>query len=299
MPRVSVLISAYYSSRTLRACLDSLREQTLRDFETIVVNSSPELETRAIVRDYPEARIVQSCERLFPHAAHNRGAELAAGAALAFIDPDCVARADWLEQLVGAQDAGHPIVAGLVLPRHDEPLPWTEHLVKFHMVLGLEARPCLIAPTTNACLSRGAWDRLGPLDEAWFAGDALLSRRAHANLVRPWFEPKAVVLHDYRADPPAFVRERYERGRDFASARLNHDAVSRTEALVLAAALPLRLTKAVALIAKNSVSAGAGHRLIGGLPLMVAAQAAWSVAETVDFGRYALTASRPAPARPV
>jgi CDP-glycerol glycerophosphotransferase len=40
-PAVSVIVAAYNSEDFLPRCLDSLENQTFRDFETIVVNSSP------------------------------------------------------------------------------------------------------------------------------------------------------------------------------------------------------------------------------------------------------------------
>jgi len=48
-PRASVIAPAYHSDATIHAFLDGLSGQTFRDFETIVVNSSPEGRTRTIV----------------------------------------------------------------------------------------------------------------------------------------------------------------------------------------------------------------------------------------------------------
>ncbi len=112
-PRVSVVIPTYYSSSTLEISLEALRRQRYRDFEVIVVNSSPEEETGRIVRErYPEVVFVQSPVRLYPHAARNEGIGRARGEVLVFTDPDCEPAPDWLERLVAACDGGTRVVVG-------------------------------------------------------------------------------------------------------------------------------------------------------------------------------------------
>ena len=50
-PQMSILIPAYYSEDTLAECLEALRQQRFRDFEVIVVNSSPGDRTRRLVEE--------------------------------------------------------------------------------------------------------------------------------------------------------------------------------------------------------------------------------------------------------
>jgi hypothetical protein len=77
-PFVSVIILAYYSAATLPSCLDALRGQTYRAFEVILINSSQETGTQALVcAHYPEVLFEQQTQRLLPHAARNCGAALA------------------------------------------------------------------------------------------------------------------------------------------------------------------------------------------------------------------------------
>src|ERR1700693_1391483 len=105
MPRVSVIIPAFCSTGTLPQCLARLREQRFRDFEVVLVNSSPEPATADLTRrHFPEARFEQSPVRLLPHAARNAGVRLAQGEILVFTDPDCYMHPDTLEQLVAAQE---------------------------------------------------------------------------------------------------------------------------------------------------------------------------------------------------
>src|SRR6185437_2346426 len=112
MPRVSVILPAYYSDATLRDCLQALRRQSFRDFETVLVNSSPEGSTAAIAAEFPEIRFIQNHTRLLPHAARNLGVEYAGGELLVFSDPDCAAHPDWLMHLVEAWKSGHAVAGG-------------------------------------------------------------------------------------------------------------------------------------------------------------------------------------------
>ena len=65
-PKASVIIPAYFSHKVIATCLQALRGQPFRDFETIVVNSSPEEDTRRLVtREFPEVLFEQSSTRLF------------------------------------------------------------------------------------------------------------------------------------------------------------------------------------------------------------------------------------------
>jgi len=51
-PVVSVIVPCYNSEKTISQTLDSLREQTLRDFEVIVVNDGANDNSTEIIRQY-------------------------------------------------------------------------------------------------------------------------------------------------------------------------------------------------------------------------------------------------------
>src|SRR5262249_36257245 len=151
-PAASVVVPAYHSASTIGDCLDGLARQGFRDFEVIVVNSSQEVETERVVREMlPSAIFEQSRVRLLPHAARNRGVELARGENLVFTDPDCIAEPDWLEALVAGSEAGHRIVCGAMALRQPSRFALAVHISKFSSWLpGLHAGPRAIAPTANA-----------------------------------------------------------------------------------------------------------------------------------------------------
>ena len=91
---VTVIIPTCDRPESLAACLASIRRQTFQPQEVIVVNDG----VSEVVAD--GVRIVKTAGRQGPATARSLGVEVAKTELVAFIDDDCQARADWLEQLV-------------------------------------------------------------------------------------------------------------------------------------------------------------------------------------------------------
>jgi glycosyltransferase involved in cell wall biosynthesis len=286
-PSVSVVVPAYHSDGTIGEALDGLRAQTFRDFEVVVVSSSEEDRTGRIVAErFPEARFEQSPVRLLPHAARNRGVELARGSLLAFTDPDCVAEPEWLERLVAASARGHGLVVGAMALRGGTAYERTVHLVKYaHWLPGSPEGPRTIAPTANALYTREVWDAVGPFRGDSFSSDTLHSWDAAARGFTPWFEPRAVVAHTHGGDLRSFLRERHSRGEDFARVRVKNERRSRAWAAAHLAAAPAIPFVELARLGRSAVRAGWGRDFVATAPLQLAANAAWALGEARAHAR--------------
>jgi glycosyltransferase involved in cell wall biosynthesis len=88
--RISVVIPVFNRSRTIRYCLDSVLNQSLRPFEVIVVDDCSTDDTAQIVREYcdPLVRCVVLEKNAGAQAARNRGIREAQGDWIAFQDSD-------------------------------------------------------------------------------------------------------------------------------------------------------------------------------------------------------------------
>jgi GT2 family glycosyltransferase len=125
-PRVSVVVATRDRVGRLRKLLDSLREQTVSDFEVIVVDDGSVRGTPELMRREREGEVeapplaLRDVRREVaggPSAARNDGWPLAEAPLVAFIDDDCVAQPGWLEALLAAADAAPgAIVQGRTLP---------------------------------------------------------------------------------------------------------------------------------------------------------------------------------------
>ena len=289
-PAVSVVIPAWNSGAVIEECLRALDGQEFRDFEAIVVNSTPGDETSELVRGaHPKVTLVEYGERLLPHAARNRGAERASGALLVFTDPDCRPRADWLSRMVEAHRGGHDAIVGAMEVASPCRAEHAVHLCKFsNLLAGLPPGERWIAPTANAAFSRGVWEEAGPFEGELFCGDALLSWRAGRLGICPWFAPAARVAHHHGTGARELWRERLQRGREFGRERARFEHWSRVRLALAAASLPMALLLCLARAARSALAAGWGGRFVASLPVHAVGQAGWCAGESLAWARLTL-----------
>jgi GT2 family glycosyltransferase len=294
---VSVTLAAYHSHDTLAACLESLQRQTFRDFEVVVVDSSPGDESARLVRErFPEVRFVHSAERLLPHAARNRGVAESRGRLLVFFDPDVYAQPDCVERLVAAyRECGEPVVGALDC--HGE--RWLDvgiHLCKFSKWLpGGAPRPVDMGPTAQLLVDRAAFDAVGGFRDDHFLADALFSWRLLATGYRLVFEPRAVVAHHHLSSLRGFLSERYRRGTQFAHLRSDWFGHSRRRDLLFAIASLglLRLPRIATLVFRHCRHAGRTGSFFATLPLWCAGHVASLLGEGRGHLARALRRVRP------
>ena len=212
-PRVSVIIPNWNGAKFLVTCLDSLRRQTYRDFETIVVdNASTDESVEMMRRDYPEVRQVCLPQNLGLTGGVNAGIREARGDILVLFNNDTEADEDWLKELVAALHA-HP-EAGMAATKmrlfdrrnvihsagdyyRTDGIPgnrgvWEEDTGQYDddvWVFG----PCGGA----AAYRRSVLDEIGLFDEDLFmyCEDVDMAWRAQLAGHRCIFAPKAIIYH--------------------------------------------------------------------------------------------------------
>lgn len=100
---VSVVTVSYNGGHLLSNLLDSLRRQTYRNFETVVVdNGSADGSVELLRSRYPEVRVLQQSENAGFAGGNNAGIRATKGPLVALINNDAVADPRWLEELVRA-----------------------------------------------------------------------------------------------------------------------------------------------------------------------------------------------------
>jgi len=111
-PLVSIVIPTYNSERTLPLCLESIKRQTYKNIEVIVVDNYSTDRTIEIVKRYG-ARVIQiRGERA---KAKNIGLRLARGKYILFIDSDMELTPRVIEKCVKLAES-NPRIAGIIIP---------------------------------------------------------------------------------------------------------------------------------------------------------------------------------------
>ena len=98
-PLVSVVIPAYNAAEHLAACLDALAATTYPMHEVIVVDDGSSDATAAVARARG-VTVVQLASRCGPAHARNRGARIAQGEIVLFLDSDILVRQDTVAHMV-------------------------------------------------------------------------------------------------------------------------------------------------------------------------------------------------------
>ena len=96
-PRVSVVVCTCNGSRTIRDCLEGLKQLAYPDYEVIVVDDGSTDTTAAVARQY-DCRLIRTGNRGLA-SARNTGLEASTGEIVAYIDDDAYPDPEWLTYL--------------------------------------------------------------------------------------------------------------------------------------------------------------------------------------------------------
>ena len=120
MPLVSVIIPVFNGEKTISETIKSVLEQTLSDFELIVINDGSQDSTLDILTNIHDSRLqVFSYKNAGVSASRNRGFSHSSGEFIAFLDTDDLWTTDKLEaQLKALQEHPQAAVA----------YSWTDHI---------------------------------------------------------------------------------------------------------------------------------------------------------------------------
>ncbi|MCH7951342.1 glycosyltransferase family 2 protein [Patescibacteria group bacterium] len=97
-PMISVIIPAYNEERDIIRCIDSLKNQTYKPLELIVVDDGSTDKTRKVLKKVKGIRLLRQ-EHRGPGAARNKGAKKAKGEILVFVDADMTFHRQFIKRL--------------------------------------------------------------------------------------------------------------------------------------------------------------------------------------------------------
>ena len=229
---ISVIIPNWNGAHHLPTCLESLRSQTLREFEVIVAdNGSIDGSLELLARDYPEVRVLALGENRGFAGACNAGMKATQGTYVALLNNDAEADPGWLSEVVAAfqrhPEAGLVASKMLLFERRN-----TFHTAgDFYRVDGIPGNrgvwqkdegqyeheeTVFSACGGSAAYRRTMLDQVGLLDEDFFFSceDVDLAWRAQLAGWRCVYVPRAIVYHKLSATGGGVTASFFD-GRNF------------------------------------------------------------------------------------
>jgi GT2 family glycosyltransferase len=215
-PLLSVIIPNWNGKRFLMECIDSLKEQTFHDFETILVdNGSTDGSADFAQQHYGDfIRIIRIEKNLGYTGGNNVGIRAARGEYIVLLNNDTQVDSTWLEALVEAIGSNPQIGmwASKVYSYHQrdriegvgELIYWdglNRARGQFEKEMGQyeKKEEIFFPPGVGAMYRKVVFEEIGLFDEDFFAygDDAEIGIRARLAGWRCLYVPKAVIYHKH------------------------------------------------------------------------------------------------------
>jgi glycosyltransferase involved in cell wall biosynthesis len=193
---ISVVVATRNRAQMLERMLAGLAEQTISDFEVVVVDDASTDSTPEVLERWSDGRLklrtLRHAESHGPATGRDEGWRAAEGDLIAFTDDDCVPTPVWLEALVAAErSTAGAIVMGPTRPEPGQPQsPFTRTM--------LVERAGPPFETCNILYPRALLERLDGFDRSFplpVAEDTDLGWRAVKSGAPLVYAPDALVHH--------------------------------------------------------------------------------------------------------
>lgn len=215
-PRASVVIPNWNGRHFIGACLDSLRVQTFKDFEVIVVeNGSVDGSLEFIQENYPEVTILAQPKNLGFAGGVNQGIRRSRAKYVALFNNDAIADKNWLTELVNVLESDKNIAAvtsKILQLKNSKDRVNIDSTGDFMTIWGIpfprgrdevdQGQYDTVEEVFGACggsvlYRRSLFDEIGFFDEDFFAyyEDVDISFRARLAGYKIFYQPKSIVYH--------------------------------------------------------------------------------------------------------
>jgi glycosyltransferase involved in cell wall biosynthesis len=221
---LSIIVPVYNAEKTLNRLLDSIWNQSFKDFELILVDDASTDNSVRIAQSYP-CELICLNQNHGPAYCRNIGARHASGEVLLFTDSDCQVSEDWLKNIHGIrfENKTAAIMGKLVL------LP-SGYLGDSISALGFPAGGAIgfekiwrvdadgftnSLSSCNCAVKKEVFEIIGGFDETFpYAGgeDSFLAYTLKREGYRIKYLPDIIVYHEARDSLRGFMKWQLKRG---------------------------------------------------------------------------------------
>jgi len=231
-PVISIVIPVKDRADELKRCLGSLSNLNYpqEKLQIIVVDDGSSDDSAMVARQFQALLVPSGGTGRGPAAARNVGASLASGEILAFIDSDCTASKEWLNELIPAFN-NHSVAAvgGQVDGMCTESAVDRYESIMSSLSLGARERTgsggndTFYLPSCNLLVRRTAFRNAGGFkDEMHVGEDVDLTWRLRDMGWTISYLPKGNVLHEHRSSLRSFMSRRFDYGTSEGMLQLLH-----------------------------------------------------------------------------
>ena len=231
---VSVIIPHWNGIDVLSECLDSLKKTNFDSFEIIVSENASSDGSQAWVKEnHPDVILVENDKNYGYAGGCNRGANLAKGKYLLFLNNDTIQDPNWLQPLVDRLESDSSIAAvqPKILNYYKRDVfdyaggsggfmdifcfPFARGRVFLNQEKDTgqydEAQSCFWASGTAMMVRKDIFESAGKFDETFFAHmeEIDLCWRFQAMGFQIWAEPKSIVYHKNAVSLPMHSHRKY------------------------------------------------------------------------------------------
>ena len=210
---VSIIIPCLNEAENIEKCIDSIKGQHYDgEYEIIAVDNGSKDNTLRIIKD--KGVILERAKKKGPSAAKNKGIERAKGNIVVFLDADCIAHPDWLNNMIGPfrNNSNIGCVAGEITAY--EPQTKIEQFLskRRHLSQSVNVNHSFLpyAATANSAYRKEVFEVIGLFDENLLIGeDADMSWRMQLQTdYKLNYIPEAVVYHPHETSLKALFKQK-------------------------------------------------------------------------------------------
>jgi glycosyltransferase involved in cell wall biosynthesis len=286
-PEISVIIVSYNARNLISDCLSSLEKQiTSKIFEIILVDSSSDGTSEFVEEAFPNVEVHHFSERKFPGDARNIGISVAKGEFIAFIDADCRAEDNWLEEIGKAQESTRPVVGGAIANANPKSyVSWAAYFCEFsHWMPNALPRWLDDMPTANLSYKKTLFSQYGSFIEGSYCSDTEFNWRLGRDGHCLRFEPSILVSHYSIENLRQFLAHEFHHGRSFGRVRIKAQKFSPWKRAFYVAGAPLLSLKIFGKVTFNNIKNRVYFpQFIAALPLLILGIICWSMGEVVAY----------------
>jgi len=182
---VSIIVTTLNEEHYIEDCLRSLKNQTYKNKEIIVVDSNSKDKTVDIARKYADKILIQNC--IIP-AGRNIGAREAQGDIFLFVDADITLLPNWIDTVLPYLNEDKVVAAyGDLLPKKGTLKAWLAYGKEelSNLVLRKAKIPCFGKLGTAVAIRRDVFEKVGGFTEKNACGedvDMSLKLREHGKI---------------------------------------------------------------------------------------------------------------------